>query len=168
MNKFQISSFIVSNAHWASWSKDKISLLDKVWHNFPSLLMIHHPSKTNIDIATDTDIDHDTDIDIATDVNIDTDIDIDIDTDIDELSPVKDWQLLQSESHLLQTRAHVSEQTKCPIWNYHNYSLSPTLTGMVMSQDLVEVSDLIDMWFFSDISPDPPIRGPWIRLKTKG
>ena len=85
--------------------------------------MIHHPSKTNIDIATDTDIDHDTDIDIATDVNIDTDIDIDIDTDIDELSPVKDWQLLQSESHLLQTRAHVSEQTKFPIWNYHKYSL---------------------------------------------
>ena len=57
-----------------------------------------------------------TNIDIAA-----SDIDIDIDTD--EPSPVKDWQLFQSESHLLQARAHVSEQTKSPIWNDHNYSL---------------------------------------------
>ena len=53
------------------------------------------------------------DTDIATavidiDVDVDVEVDIDIDVDIDE--PVKEGQFLQSESHLLQPRSHVSEQ----------------------------------------------------------
>ena len=48
------------------------------------------------------------DIDVDVDVDFDVDVDVDIDVDIDE--PVKEGQFLQSESHLLQPRSHVSEQ----------------------------------------------------------
>ena len=74
--------------------------------------MIHNPWKTDI-----YNIDS-IDIDIA-----DIDISIYQYIDIDQASPVKGWQFLQSESHLLQPRAHISEQTKISesiIWKYQS------------------------------------------------
>ena len=77
-----------------------------------SSLMIHNPWKTDIDNIDSIDID------IA-----DIDIPIYQYIDIDQASPVKGWQFFQSESHLLQPRAHISEQTKISksiIWKYHS------------------------------------------------
>ena len=99
--------------------------------------MIHNLWTTDIDIDSIDSIDIDIDIDSIDSIEIDIDIDsidsIEIDIHIDsidsidinihEASPVKGWQFLQSESHLLQPRAHISEQTKISksiIWKYHS------------------------------------------------
>ena len=80
--------------------------------------MIHNLWTTDID---NIDIDIDSIDSIEIDIHIDSIDSIDI--NIDEVSPVKGWQFLQSESHLLQPRAHISEQTKISesiIWKYQS------------------------------------------------
>ena len=49
-------------------------------------------------------------VDVYVDVDVDFDVDVDVDIDVDIDEPVKEGQFLQSESHLLQPRSHVSEQ----------------------------------------------------------